>query len=444
MPDSWLTVAFDQHADQLYIYSRFLLREPHDAADAVARTFLVAAARLADLPDAELTRPWLFALIRNECLRQIRSGRAAPATSRGIPGPESGLAASGPDPALLRAAIRGLALAETDVLGLFWHGLDVSEIAEVLDLPRYDTLTLFSRARDELETSVARPGQLSAAGLSSVQLSLTPGALLGAAITPEGLRYAGRVTSAIRDQLLAEADAATEPDPAAHRMARRAGPFRGNGFPKPVSTGPGRKPRRATLAAVGAAAVAAAAALAVIGVRTAEQGSARTGLDAQAKQTGAALIVPSLAASAPASPTFSAATPSPSASPSASASASASPSPSPPPPPTSPAASPSATRTSARPSSSPSPSAGKLMVSPTTVTASQGNPGSLTLTATGGAVSWSVTSSARHLSLSQTSGTLQSGQSVTITITATRWTFSGGTLTVTGGGQSQQVTVNGG
>jgi DNA-directed RNA polymerase specialized sigma24 family protein len=442
VPDSWLTVAFDQHADQLYIYSRFLLREPHDAADAVARTFLVAAARLADLPDAELTRPWLFALIRNECLRQIRSGRAAPATSRGIPGPESGLAASGPDPALLRAAIRGLALAETDVLGLFWHGLDVSEIAEVLDLPRYDTLTLFSRARDELETSVARPGQLSAAGLSSVQLSLTPGALLGAAITPEGLRYAGRVTSAIRDQLLAEADAATEPDPAAHRMARRAGPFRGNGFPKPVSTGPGRKPRRATLAAVGAAAVAAAAALAVIGVRTAEQGSARTGLDAQAKQTGAALIVPSLAASAPASPTFSAATPSPSASPSASASASPSPSPSPSP--TSPAASPSATRTSARPSSSPSPSAGKLMVSPTTVTASQGNPGSLTLTATGGAVSWSVTSSARHLSLSQTSGTLQSGQSVTITITATRWTFSGGTLTVTGGGQSQQVTVNGG
>lgn len=442
MPDSWLTVAFDQHADQLYIYSRFLLREPHDAADAVARTFLVAAARLADLPDAELTRPWLFALIRNECLRQIRSGRAAPATSRGIPGPESGLAASGPDPALLRAAIRGLALAETDVLGLFWHGLDVSEIAEVLDLPRYDTLTLFSRARDELETSVARPGQLSAAGLSSVQLSLTPGALLGAAITPEGLRYAGRVTSAIRDQLLAEADAATEPDPAAHRMARRAGPFRGNGFPKPVSTGPGRKPRRATLAAVGAAAVAAAAALAVIGVRTAEQGSARTGLDAQAKQTGAALIVPSLAASAPASPTFSAATPSPSASPSASASASPSPSPSPSP--TSPAASPSATRTSARPSSSPSPSAGKLMVDPTTVTASQGNPGSLTLTATGGAVSWSVTSSARHLSLSQTSGTLQSGQSVTITITATRWTFSGGTLTVTGGGQSQQVTVNGG
>jgi DNA-directed RNA polymerase specialized sigma24 family protein len=442
VPDSWLTVAFDQHADQLYIYSRFLLREPHDAADAVARTFLVAAARLADLPDAELTRPWLFALIRNECLRQIRSGRAAPATSRGIPGPESGLAASGPDPALLRAAIRGLALAETDVLGLFWHGLDVSEIAEVLDLPRYDTLTLFSRARDELETSVARPGQLSAAGLSSVQLSLTPGALLGAAITPEGLRYAGRVTSAIRDQLLAEADAATEPDPAAHRMARRAGPFRGNGFPKPVSTGPGRKPRRATLAAVGAAAVAAAAALAVIGVRTAEQGSARTGLDAQAKQTGAALIVPSLAASAPASPTFSAATPSPSASPSASASASPSPSPSPSP--TSPAASPSATRTSARPSSSPSPSAGKLMVDPTTVTASQGNPGSLTLTATGGAVSWSVTSSARHLSLSQTSGTLQSGQSVTITITATRWTFSGGTLTVTGGGQSQQVTVNGG
>ena len=84
------------------------------------------------------------------------------------------------------------------------------------------------------------------------------------------------------------------------------------------------------------------------------------------------------------------------------------------------------------------------MVSPTTVTASQGNPGSLTLTATGGAVSWSVTSSARHLSLSPTSGTLQSGQSVTITITATRWTFSGGTLTVTGGGQSQQVTVNGG
>jgi hypothetical protein len=221
VPDPWLTNAFDQHADQLYVYSRFLLREPDDAADAVERTFLAAAARLGDVPEPGLTRARLFALARNECLRQTRPGWAA---------------------------FRGLPPAEADAIGMYWHGLDIPDITEVLGLAQYDALALVSQARDDLEASLP----------TAAQLSLTPGALLGGALTSEALRYARRVTIAMRDQVLDAADSAAAPNPAALRTARRAGPFQGNGFPKPLSPDGGRRrPRRAALAVLGTVAAAA-------------------------------------------------------------------------------------------------------------------------------------------------------------------------------------------
>src|SRR3974390_2412263 len=72
--------AYDCYAATLYAYCRFMLPDPYPpgaAADAVADTFIVAAAKLPGLRNADQLRPWLHAVARNECLRQL--GPAAPA-----------------------------------------------------------------------------------------------------------------------------------------------------------------------------------------------------------------------------------------------------------------------------------------------------------------------------------------------------------------------------
>ena len=68
----------------LYAYCRSLLREPADAADAVQDTFLIAAAKLGGLKDPGKLRPWLYAVARNECLRQLRSGLTASALDQAV------------------------------------------------------------------------------------------------------------------------------------------------------------------------------------------------------------------------------------------------------------------------------------------------------------------------------------------------------------------------
>ena len=57
--------------------------------------------------------------------------------------------------ALVRAAVGGLNDGERDVINQFRHGLEVPEVAAVLGVSRNYAYTLFSRARDQLEASVA-------------------------------------------------------------------------------------------------------------------------------------------------------------------------------------------------------------------------------------------------------------------------------------------------
>ena len=60
-----LAAAYDEHAQSLYGYCRWMLSEPEDAANAVEETFVIAAARLGDLRDPRKLRPWLYAVARD-------------------------------------------------------------------------------------------------------------------------------------------------------------------------------------------------------------------------------------------------------------------------------------------------------------------------------------------------------------------------------------------
>jgi hypothetical protein len=75
-PDG-LAEAYDRYAVALYTYCRFMLPDPHPpgaAADAVADTFVVAAAKLQGLRDPDQLGSWLHAVARNECVRQLGPG----------------------------------------------------------------------------------------------------------------------------------------------------------------------------------------------------------------------------------------------------------------------------------------------------------------------------------------------------------------------------------
>ncbi len=271
-----LNDAYDSYADALYAYCRSLVREPAAAADAVRDAFVVAAFRLADVPDESLLKPWLFAVARNECLRAISSGAVTAATdifpdegevaaAEPVTGIAGDIAASGPDVppwaspaggdtddararALPHAALGGLDAAERDFILMAWHGLDITECAEVLGVPRDEAVKLVSRARDQLEASagvlvVARSDWRECAALNavltgwdgrltpalrqelrqhvdrcdicadqrrhglhpSVLLGLSPDAMRGLATTPDTLRRAAWVTSRLKDRVLAAA-----------------------------------------------------------------------------------------------------------------------------------------------------------------------------------------------------------------------------------------------
>ena len=160
-----LAEAYDRYADALFGYCRSLLREPADAADAVQDTFVIAASRLAGLRDPELLRPWLYAVARNECLRRLGSRGVASALDEAPEAAEQadetadvGAEAERAETrALLRSALGGLGglnPAERDVVTQLLHGLDVAEIAPVLDVSRNHVHALLARAREQLGASV--------------------------------------------------------------------------------------------------------------------------------------------------------------------------------------------------------------------------------------------------------------------------------------------------
>lgn len=157
-PDG-LATAYDRYAGPLFRYCQSLLSEPHDAADAVQDTFVIAASKLARLRNPERLQAWLFAVARNECLHRLKSRQAA-APVQDIPewadesADVSAEAERAEARALIRAAVGGLNAGERDVINQYWHGLDVQEVAAVLGVSRNHAHSLFSRARDQLAASV--------------------------------------------------------------------------------------------------------------------------------------------------------------------------------------------------------------------------------------------------------------------------------------------------
>ncbi|MGK5672928.1 sigma-70 family RNA polymerase sigma factor [Micromonospora sp. URMC 106] len=160
---------YRRYADRLYTYARTMLREPDAAADAVHDAFLTAGQRIHQLREPDRLRSWLYAIVRNECLRQLRE------RSRSLPLEEAGEpVADTADPAtavnaeqvrdLVHAAVAALNPGDREVVHLaIRHDLSSADIGAALGVPTNHAHARLSRARSQLERAlgallVARTG----------------------------------------------------------------------------------------------------------------------------------------------------------------------------------------------------------------------------------------------------------------------------------------------
>ncbi|MER5701733.1 sigma-70 family RNA polymerase sigma factor [Micromonospora sp. NPDC002296] len=160
---------YRRYADRLYTYARTVLREPEAAADAVHDAFLTAGQRIGQLREPDRLRSWLYAIVRNECLRQLRErSRSLPLEEAGEPVADTADPATGVNAEQVRDLVHAAAAAlnpgDREVVHLaIRHDLSPADIGAALGVPANHAHARLSRARTQLERAlgallVARAG----------------------------------------------------------------------------------------------------------------------------------------------------------------------------------------------------------------------------------------------------------------------------------------------
>jgi DNA-directed RNA polymerase specialized sigma24 family protein len=226
--DSWgRAAAYDAYADGLHTYALGGLRNHEAAAAAVYCTFLAADHHVAYLEDADMLRPWLYAITRYYCRQgKLPRLRLAAGTGAGTKGADGGggdvggldgsadLAESGAtvrreailaglERSLVAAELAsldwpdtdGLASAHREVLELsVRHGLESRAVGLILSRPAAESFELLSSAWHELERSLAATALLRTTREHCAEL----------AELAEG--WTGRLTVQRREPLVAHVD----------------------------------------------------------------------------------------------------------------------------------------------------------------------------------------------------------------------------------------------
>jgi RNA polymerase sigma-70 factor (ECF subfamily) len=154
---------FDQtvlpHLDAAYNLGRWLMRNEHDAEDAVQEAYL-RAFRFFPLFRGGDARAWLLKIVRNTCYSQLRANRpmqAAGEFDENMAPPHS--CAPNPEEALLqhdagnlvRRALDALPLGFREVVILReFEDMSYKEIADITGLPTGTVMSRLSRARGRL------------------------------------------------------------------------------------------------------------------------------------------------------------------------------------------------------------------------------------------------------------------------------------------------------
>jgi RNA polymerase sigma factor (sigma-70 family) len=147
---------YAEHGRAILAYAVRRVRDPQDAADAVADTFLVAWRRLDDIPHGAEGRLWLYGVARRMLANQARSDRRrerlAERLRHELPAAVAAVAppVTGAESALLDA-LRELDDGDREILLLAgWELLRTAEIATVLGISGVAARARLHRARRRL------------------------------------------------------------------------------------------------------------------------------------------------------------------------------------------------------------------------------------------------------------------------------------------------------
>jgi RNA polymerase sigma-70 factor (ECF subfamily) len=169
-----------EHLDGLYSYALVLTRNHAEAEDLVQETYVRAIQAMGRLRADSNMKGWLFTILRNVWLNQLRKRRNGPAMVE-IEG-EDGVANSVVEPSRnshdlyvskleaeqVRAAIGELPTEFREIILLReYEDLSYQEIASVLDCPVGTVMSRLGRARAKLRTLL--PATLKRAGSSEVR-----------------------------------------------------------------------------------------------------------------------------------------------------------------------------------------------------------------------------------------------------------------------------------
>jgi RNA polymerase sigma-70 factor (ECF subfamily) len=132
-------------------YARAILRNRHDAEDAVQQAALRGLERLDPFDEPRPFKGWWFAILRNCCIDVLRTRRAADTCSLDDKDvPDSGSAGS-PDWESLSQAIERLSAEHREILRLrYFGGLSYRELAETLSIPQGTVMSRLHLARKAL------------------------------------------------------------------------------------------------------------------------------------------------------------------------------------------------------------------------------------------------------------------------------------------------------
>jgi RNA polymerase sigma-70 factor (ECF subfamily) len=154
--------------DAAFNLARWILRNEHDAEDAVQDAYLKAYRAFGGFRGGE-GRPWLLAIVRNVCYSRMRSVRREGAAERfdeAAHGGDDSLAET--NAALwrevkseqLQAAMERLPEEFREVVVLHeLEGLPYREIASVTGVPIGTVMSRLSRARRRLESELTKPAE---------------------------------------------------------------------------------------------------------------------------------------------------------------------------------------------------------------------------------------------------------------------------------------------
>jgi RNA polymerase sigma-70 factor (ECF subfamily) len=162
-----------RYFDRVYSYLRVLFKDPHDAEDAAQQVFIRVMEALPAYEDrvGKPFRAWLFTVVRNYALRELRTrGRTRPTEPEALERGREDASFAVPDVAALSwltdrdlmLFVERLPLAQRQVLMLrYMVDLPLAEIAAVLGRSHDDVRQLHSRALAFLRDRLAALGRTS-------------------------------------------------------------------------------------------------------------------------------------------------------------------------------------------------------------------------------------------------------------------------------------------